>query len=85
MSFTHIGIERLNVEQRLRDINNKRRAEGRREVAQAHLWDSGCDVPLALLISEGGTKTFRTTFKFDDKWVSDTLGQFPVWELPRRA
>jgi integrase len=88
MSFTDLGLSRLNVKRRLKEINERRRAhindkrrkKGLPEIAirdlnQAQIWDEGCR-GLSLLISPGGTKTFRATFKLNGKWISHSLGRF---------
>jgi integrase len=42
---------------------------------QVLIWDTA-QKGLALLVSPGGTKAFRSTFKLNGKWVSRTLGRF---------
>jgi integrase len=42
---------------------------------QRLLWDQGCK-GLSLLISPGGTKTFRVLFKLGDKYLTATLGRY---------
>ena len=38
-------------------------------------WDEG-QRGLSLLVSPGGTKTFRVTFKLNGKWISHKIGRF---------
>jgi integrase len=75
MTFTDLGIRRLNVSKRLEEANAERRNLGLKEVNQLQLWDEGAS-GLSLLISAGGTKTFRVTFKLDGKWITHKLGRF---------
>lgn len=82
--FTDLGIRRLNVEKRLREINTERRKKHReanlpmkefREVNQALIWDK-VQKGLSLLISAGGTKAFRSTYKLDGEWQTRSFGRF---------
>lgn len=45
------------------------------EKGQMLLWDTA-QKGLALLVSPGGTKTFRSQYKLDGKWQSRTIGRF---------
>jgi len=42
---------------------------------QELFWDEGCR-GLSLLVSSGGTKTFRATFKLNSKWISHAIGRY---------
>jgi hypothetical protein len=75
MGFTDLGIRNLNVTKRLAEINKERVNQGLKELNQVQIWDTG-QKGLSLLISSGGTKTFRATFKLNGKWVSTELGRF---------
>jgi integrase len=86
--FTDRSLHQLNVkkrlEKRLAEINKLRENAGLKpldRLAQMYIWDEGTDAPLGLLISEGGSKTFRTNVKLDGKWVGRTLGRFPLLSL----
>src|SRR5262245_40917582 len=87
LTFRDLGLERLNVKKRVKEIANHRLKERRKNgepelttpkaLSQALIWDEGCE-GLCLLISSGGTKTFRCTFKLHGKWIMHTLGRYPV-------
>jgi hypothetical protein len=72
--FTDLGLARLNAK-RLGDINAERKKQGLNPLKQVQLWDTGCR-GLSLLLSSGGTKTFRATYKVNGKWKSAELGRF---------
>jgi integrase len=71
--FTDLGLRQLNIKKRL-DAQRK-------GLAQMYIWDAGSDARLGLLISRGGTKTFRTTYKVNGQIKSQTLGRFPALSL----
>lgn len=72
MPFTDLGIRRLNIDNQLKRIAQH---TGRKNLKQALIWDEGCR-GLCLLISAGGTKTFRCLFKLHGKWITHTLGRY---------
>src|SRR5215203_5888935 len=75
MTFTDLGIRRLNVKKQLEEANAKRRKLGLKEINQLLIWDEG-QKGLSLLISSGGTKTFRATYKLNGEWITTALGRF---------
>lgn len=82
--LTDLWLRRLDAKKELAKLNIDRRREHRRlrrpnvefkEISQFHIWDEGCD-GLSVLVSAGGTKTFRATFKLGKTWITHTLGRF---------
>jgi integrase len=72
---------------RLNELNKERARDGQpalnelpaalkaKPKKQAVLWDTGVK-GLSLLISAGGTKTFRAQFKLHGRWIVHTLGRY---------
>ena len=71
MLFTDLGIERLNV----RVLLQRASIEAGRELSQAQIWDTA-QKGLALLVSKGGAKTFRSQYCLNGKWLTRSIGRY---------
>lgn len=74
-TFTDIGIRRLNVKKHFDKLNTERRKRGLKPSVQDMIWDEA-QKGLALLLSTGGSKTFRSYYMLNGKQRSRTLGSF---------
>jgi hypothetical protein len=86
--LTDLALRRLNIKKQLQEINAERRElhlkSGRpiqefKELKQFRIWDDQDkkeDRGLSVLVSAGGTKTFRSTYKLNGKFITRTLGRF---------
>jgi len=75
MQLTDLAIDRLNVKKALEMANRDLVRRGRKPSSQLQIWDT-VQKGLSLLISAGGTKTFRSQFCLNGEWQSRTLGRF---------
>jgi integrase len=75
MLFTELDLKRLNVKKLLEMANRERLARGKKAVGQVQIWDKA-QKGLSLLVSAGGTKTFRSMFLLNGSWQSRTIGRF---------
>jgi hypothetical protein len=85
LAFNDLVLGRLSAQKKLREINRERRRidqqQGlplnryRKPVVQFLVWDKGAP-GLSMLVSGGGTKTFRSTYKVGGKWITRKLGRF---------
>jgi hypothetical protein len=75
MRFTDQRIRRLNIKKHFEKINAKRHKQGLPFAVQDMIWDKEQD-GLALLLSGGGSKTFRSYYMLHGKQQSRTIGTF---------
>jgi len=74
--FTDIALDRLNAEKHLKEVNEKRRKEGLKPLIQFRVWDKDpANRGLSLLVG-ARSKTFQSTFKFNGKWHTASIGTF---------
>jgi integrase len=74
MLFTELGIRRMDGKKRLQKINQERLRKDLKPVVQDLIWDAS-QKGLALLIGTR-TKSFMSTYKFNDQWVTRSIGHF---------
>jgi hypothetical protein len=74
LTLRRMTVKNHNDKRREQHLKDGRPMEEFKEVKQFLIWDSTAG--LSVLISAGGTKTFRSTYKLNGQFVTRTLGRF---------